>query len=91
MEKKDLSKTSCTACLVTWKERIMKEVVKEVIEIMKEGLASTHRYPECGGDPDPAAGCLDGTGTCVYVYQCTHSYQLEKKLNELLEKLGAEK
>jgi hypothetical protein len=70
----------------------MKEVVKELIEIMKNEMASTHRYAPCTGEPDPSEGCLDGTCNCKYVYQCTHSYQLEKKLNELLERLeGTEK
>jgi hypothetical protein len=55
-------------------------------------MASTHRYAPCSGEPLPEYGCLDGTGTCSHVHQCTHSYQLEKKLNELLKKLeGAEK
>jgi hypothetical protein len=63
----------------------MKEVVKELIEIIMEELASAHRYTDCGGNPSEY--CLEGVSTCESSYKCAHSYKLEKQFIELLKKI----
>ena len=64
----------------------MKEVIQEIIEILKDELARDHRFTDCGCDPEP--WCLDGTGECRLAWKCTKSFKFEHRLNGLLEKLN---
>ena len=65
-----------------------KRIIIELIGILKDCLASAHRPPYCGGDPSEEEGCLNGTCGCSHVFECTNSYNFEKRFNELLDKLG---
>ena len=64
----------------------MKEVLKEIIEILSEELASSHRYTECTCDPEPE--CLDGSCDCGWAWKCHASYKLEQRFDGLLNKLA---
>ena len=63
-------------------ENIVKEVLQEVIEILKDELPGG---TECGCDP--SEDCLDSG--CKDAPVCRASINLGKRLNGLLEKLQA--
>jgi hypothetical protein len=63
-----------------------KRVIIELIDILKDSIASDHRYTECGEDPQE--DCLNGTCNCKYAGKCSYSYKLEKRFNELLVKIN---
>lgn len=69
---------------------ISKEVLEELINILKDELASDHKYTDCGGDM--SVSCKNGTCNCSYALKCSGVYkkdkQLEKRFNELLKKLN---
>lgn len=61
----------------------IKEILKEILDIMKEKLASDHIYTEY--TTDYSDECKDSVCNCAY--RCSHSKELYERLSLFEEKL----
>lgn len=61
----------------------IKEIIKEMLCIMKEELASAHIYTDCDGDYND--DCEKNLCSCAC--KCRHSKELYDKLSSLEQKL----
>ena len=66
----------------------MKDVLRDLIALVKEELAEYHVSTDCGGDPEPQ--CLSGSAKCKEAWRCSKSYRLAARLDDMAARLEKE-